>query len=47
MIMLRPLAMEGDGVSGLEPGGGVACSTLMEGAPSAVSSLAFFLTILE
>ena len=46
--MLRPLAMEGDGVSGLEPGGGVACSTLMEGAPpSAVSSLAFFLTILE
>ena len=46
MIMLRPLAMEGDGVSGLEPGG-VACSTLMEGAPSAVSSLAFFLTIFE
>ena len=45
MIMLRPLAMEGDGVSGLEPGG-VACSTLMEGVPSAVSP-AFFLTILE
>ena len=44
MIMLRPLAMEGDGVSGLEPGG-VACSTLMEGVPSL--SFAFFLTILE